>query len=122
MLDEEIPSLHLLILGGEVCPENLVGRWARPGRRMVNTYGPTETTVTATHADLTPGKPVTIGRPLPGYLIRLLDTNLKPVPEGAIGEICIGGIGVAQGYVGRREETNARFIQDPYAREAEARL
>src|SRR6266702_190537 len=122
MVDEEIPTLHLLILGGEVCPENLVARWARPGRRMVNTYGPTETTVTATYSDLTPGRPVTIGRPLPGYLIRLLDTNLKPVPEGAIGEICIGGIGVAQGYVGRREETNARFIQDPYAREAEARL
>src|SRR6266571_8315905 len=123
MLDEEIPSLHLLILGGEVCPENLVGRWARPGRRMVNTYGPTETTVTATHADLTPGKPVTIGRPLPGYLIRLLDTNLKPVPEGAIGEICIGGIGVAQGYVGRPEKTRARFIRDPYTQdEVESRL
>src|SRR6266487_5275066 len=123
MLDEEIPTLRLLILGGEVCPENLVARWARPGRRMVNTYGPTETTVTATHADLTPGRPVTIGRPLPGYVIRLLAAALKPVPEGATGEICIGGTGVARGYVGRPEETRARFIQDPYSPdEIESRL
>jgi non-ribosomal peptide synthetase-like protein len=120
MIEEEIPTLHLLILGGEACPENLVARWARPGRRIVNTYGPTETTVTATHADLTPGKPVTIGRPLPGYYIRILDENLQPVPVGSIGEICIGGVGVARGYVGRLEETRARFIQDPYAESGEA--
>src|SRR5438552_13741886 len=119
MLDEEIPSLRILILGGEACPENLVARWARPGRRMVNTYGPTETTVTATHADLVLGRPVTIGRLLPGYLIRLLDANLQPVTAGAIGEICIGGIGVARGYVGRPEETRARFIQEPYVQKGE---
>ena len=96
MLDEEIPTLHLVILGGEVCPENLVTRWARPGRRLVNTYGPTETTVTATYSDLTLGKPVTIGRPLPGYRVRILDETLHPVPEtternsGAIhsGSVC----------------------------------
>src|SRR2546426_135082 len=119
MLDEEIPTLHLVILGGEVCPENLVTRWARPGRRLVNTYGPTETTVTATYSDLTLGKPVTIGRPLPGYHVRILDETLHPVPEGATGEICIGGIGVARGYVGRPKETLARFIQDPYVQKGE---
>ncbi len=112
MLEEDIPTLHLVILGGEVCPENLVTRWARPGRRLVNTYGPTETTVTATYSDLAPGKPVTIGRPLPGYRVHILDETLHPVPEGATGEICIGGIGVARGYVGRPKETLARFIQD----------
>ena len=115
MLEEEIPTLRLLILGGEACPERLVARWSRPGRRIVNTYGPTETTVTATYADVTPGKPVTIGRPIPGYQIRIFDGTLEPVPEGAAGEICIGGIGVARGYVGRAEETKARFIQDRYA-------
>ncbi|TMI58586.1 amino acid adenylation domain-containing protein [Candidatus Bathyarchaeota archaeon] len=119
MLDEEIPTLHLVILGGEVCPENLVSRWARSGRRLVNTYGPTETTVTATYSDLTPGKPVTIGRPLPGYHVRILDGTLRPVPEGATGEICIGGIGVARGYVGRPKETMARFIQDPFVQKGE---
>src|SRR6266571_7691349 len=121
MLEEEIPTLHLVILGGEVCPENLVTRWARPGRRIVNTYGPTETTVTATYSDLKPGKPITIGRPLPGYHIRILNESLQPVPEGVTGEICIGGIGVARGYVGRPQETMARFIQDPYAQKGEVK-
>ena len=48
MLDEDVPSLRLLILGGEKCSAQLIEKWARPGRRIVNTYGPTETTVIAT--------------------------------------------------------------------------
>jgi amino acid adenylation domain-containing protein len=48
MLDEDIPTVRLLILGGEACPQELVGRWCRTGRRMVNSYGPTEATVIAT--------------------------------------------------------------------------
>ena len=114
MLEEDVPSLRILLLGGETCPEPLISRWYRPGRRIVNTYGPTETTVTATYVDLVPGKPVTIGRPLPGYSIRLLDEMLQPVSEGAIGEICIGGPGVARGYVGLPEETKTRFIQETH--------
>ncbi|HVO39761.1 MAG TPA: amino acid adenylation domain-containing protein, partial [Spirochaetia bacterium] len=114
-LTEDIPSIHLLILGGETCPPELVARWARPGRRIVNTYGPTETTVTATFADLVPGKPVTIGRPLPGCTAQLLDDHLHPVAAGAAGEICIGGPGVARGYVGLPGETRSRFILDPAA-------
>ena len=67
MLKEDVPTLRLLILGGEACPDRVVARWARPGRRVVNTYGPTETTVIATYTDLSPDKPVTIGRAVPGY-------------------------------------------------------
>jgi non-ribosomal peptide synthetase component F len=66
-INEEIPSLRLIEVGGEACPQNLVARWAKPGRRFLNTYGPTEATITATWAELEPGKPVTIGRPLPSY-------------------------------------------------------
>src|SRR5437773_1526422 len=62
MLAEDVPTLRLLIFGGEACPEQLVERWARSGRRLVNTYGPTEATVIATYTDLFPGEPVTIGR------------------------------------------------------------
>ena len=72
MLAEDVPTLRLLILGGEVCPDRLVERWARPGRRIVNTYGPTEATVIATYADLSRGKPVTIGRAVPSYRVYLL--------------------------------------------------
>ena len=114
MLEEDVPSLRILILGGETCPGELVDRWYQPDRRIVNTYGPTETTVTATYADLFPGMPVTIGRPLPGYRIRLLDPDLRPVSEGEIGEICIGGLGVSRGYAGLGKETATRFIRDPY--------
>ena len=65
--EEDLPTVRLLILGGEVCPQDLLWRWWKPGRRMVNTYGPTEATVIATYADCDVEKPVTIGRPLPNY-------------------------------------------------------
>jgi non-ribosomal peptide synthetase-like protein len=107
---EDLPALRLLILGGETCSKHLVERWARPGRRIVNTYGPTETTVIATWADISPGKPVTIGRPLPGYSVYILDDRLQPVPPGATGEICIAGAGIARGYRGLPDETRARFV------------
>ncbi len=119
MLKEDVPTLRLLILGGEACPDRVVARWARPGRRVVNTYGPTETTVIATYTDLSPGKPVTIGRAVPGYRVHLLDDGLRPVPRGEVGEICIGGAGVARGYVGLPERTRERFVPDPFAPDGE---
>ena len=124
MLAEDVPTLRLLIFGGEACPEWLVARWARSGRRLVNTYGPTETTVIATYAELLPGKPVTIGHAVPGYRVYLLDDELRPAPRGEAGEICIGGAGVARGYVGLSDETRARFVPDPFAPadEADARI
>lgn len=110
MVEGDIPTLRLLILGGERCPPHLVARWARPGRRIVNTYGPTETTVIATYADVSAGKPVTIGRAVPGCDVYILDSDLRPMPPGETGEICIGGAGVARGYLGLPEETRDRFI------------
>src|SRR6266700_2312322 len=115
MVSEDVPTLRLLIFGGEKCPDQLAERWARPGRRLVNTYGPTEATVIATYTDLLPGKPVTIGRAVPGYRVYLLDDGLRPVPTGEMGEIWIGGVGVARGYVGLPGSTEARFLPDPFA-------
>jgi len=82
MLAGDVPTLRLLILGGEACPDQVVERWARPGQRMVNTYRPTEATVIATYADLYRGKPVTIGRAVPGCRVYLLDDSLRPVRPG----------------------------------------
>lgn len=110
-LHEELPALHTINVGGEACPQGLVARWSRPGRRILNTYGPTETTITASWTELTPGRAVTIGRPLPTYSIQLLDESLRPVEQGASGEICIGGPGVAPGYINRSELTAEKFIQ-----------
>jgi non-ribosomal peptide synthetase-like protein len=113
-LDRDVPSIHTLIVGGEPCPRDLVERWSRPERRMLNTYGPTETTVTATWCELEPGRPITIGRPIPGYRVYVLDEALRPVPHGRTGEICIGGAGVAQGYVNRPDLTAAKFVPNPF--------
>ena len=113
-LDRDIPSLRLLLVGGEACPRDLVQRWSRPGRRMLNTYGPTEATVTATWTELLPDRPVTIGRPLPTYTVHILDERRQPVPDGQTGEICIGGPGVARGYVNRPDLTADRFIPNTF--------
>lgn len=115
LIEDDLPTVRILILGGEQCPQDLVTRWARPGRRMVNTYGPTEATVIATYADCVPGRPVTIGRAVPGYSVHLLDDRMRPVPEGAEGELYIGGPGVARGYVGLPALTAEKFVDDPFA-------
>jgi amino acid adenylation domain-containing protein len=121
-LERDVPSLRLLLVGGEACPDDLVKRWSRPGRRMLNTYGPTETTVTATWSELLPDRPVTIGRPFPTSTVYILDNVLQPVLPGHEGEICIGGPCVAPGYVNRPELTAERFVRDPYSGRPGARL
>ncbi|MBC7658883.1 MAG: amino acid adenylation domain-containing protein [Chitinophagaceae bacterium] len=110
MQDHEIPSLRLINLGGEACPADLVKRWHHPGRRILNTYGPTETTVTATFAELLPDEPVTIGRPLPGYETFVLNEHLRVVADGAEGELCIAGPGLAVGYVNQETLTHEKFV------------
>jgi non-ribosomal peptide synthetase-like protein len=112
-LEFPIPSLRMIVVGGEPCPPELVDRWAPRVGRMLNTYGPTEATVTATWTELSVGKRVTIGHPMPGYRVDILDSELRPVPYGEAGEICIGGRGVAQGYVGRAQLTAGKFVPDP---------
>ena len=67
LIDRDLPTVRLLVLGGEVCMQELVTRWAKGGRRLLNTYGPTEATVVATWTECTAGEPITIGRALPGY-------------------------------------------------------
>ncbi|GAA1027322.1 MULTISPECIES: Pls/PosA family non-ribosomal peptide synthetase [Amycolatopsis] len=109
-IPRELPLVRAILVGGEACPGQLVERWSRPGRRILNTYGPTEATVTATWGELRPGRPVTIGRPLPTYSVVLLDHGREPVPDGEVGEICLGGPGVARGYTGRPALTADRFI------------
>jgi len=102
-----------MIFGGEACPQNLVARWYRAGRTILNSYGPTEATVTATLTELTPDKSVTIGVPLPTYSIVILDpVEDKTVPTGELGEIGIAGVGLALGYLNRDELTMKKFIRD----------
>jgi non-ribosomal peptide synthetase-like protein len=123
LVHEDVPALRLLILGGEVCPPDLVKRWWREGsspgggggRRIVNTYGPTEATVIATCADCAPDRPVTIGRPLPNYHVHIVDDSLHAVPPGVLGELCISGVGLAQGYLNRPDLTAEKFLPNPFS-------
>ena len=111
-LDRTIASMTTVILVGGSCPPELVARWGR-GRRILSTYGPTEATGACFWAEVRPGEPVRLGRPLPTYRTGLFDENLRPVRYGEVGEICVGGPGVARGYVNRPDLTAERFVPDP---------
>ena len=113
-MTEPVPSLRQLVLSGEVCRPQLVERWAEPGRLMLNVYGPTETTVNATAAVCERGRPVTIGRPLEGYEALVLDGDMRPLPQGAEGELYIGGPGIARGYLKQPNLTESSFIISPH--------
>ena len=123
LFPRDVAGLRLINLGGEMCPQALVERWATPDRQLFNTYGPTEATVSASLARLHRGTPVTIGKPLPNYGLMVVDSELKLLPAGETGELCIIGPGVAQGYLGRPDLTVEKFVANPYAEnEHEARL
>ncbi|MVU81573.1 amino acid adenylation domain-containing protein [Nocardia sp. ET3-3] len=109
-----LDDLRLIVTGGEPCPPELVAAWAAPGRRHFNDYGPTEATVWAAGGPLSPGEPITIGRPAPGIGALVLDDRLRPVPDGVIGELYLSGIALARGYFGRADLTASRFVADPH--------
>ena len=93
---EALDSVRLLIVGGEACPPELVERLSTPEREMWNTYGPTEATVVASGVQLHPGQPVTIGYPLDGWDLTVVDESGQPVAAGVQGELVIGGVGLAR--------------------------
>ncbi len=112
-IEEDVPTLRFLLVSGEACPQDIVNRWYHHKCRMLNAYGPTEATVTATWTELQPDQKVTIGIPLPTYSVAILDPEMSEVvPLGQTGEIAIGGIGLAEGYVNRDDLTAARFVPD----------
>jgi amino acid adenylation domain-containing protein len=124
-------SVRLLVVGGEKASRPLYTRWrAAVGHRprFLNAYGPTETTVTATlyepaaepDDDQFPDLP--IGRPMPGVTCLVVDEAMQPVRDGQAGELCIGGGGVALGYLHLPERTAARFVPDPCAGHRDARM
>ncbi|MFI9387340.1 amino acid adenylation domain-containing protein [Kutzneria sp. NPDC052558] len=116
---EKLPKLRLVSVGGEAPAGALVDDWARPGREFWNGYGPAETTVAVTLMRCEPpsnGRIPPIGRPMPNHRASVLDEQLRPVPIGVPGELCIAGAGLAQGYLGRPGLTAERFVPDPFAR------
>jgi len=93
---ESLENVRLLIFGGEACPPELAERLAVDGREVWNTYGPTETTVVACAALLDGTAPVRIGLPLDGWDLAVVGSDGTPVSEGEVGELIIGGVGLAR--------------------------
>jgi len=117
---EKLTSLRVVILGGEALSTVLVERHHRllPHADLFNEYGPTETTVWASAHRTVPneeGLRVPIGRPIGNAQVYVLDCSLQPVPIGVVGELYIGGAGVARGYWNRPELTVSHFVDDPFA-------
>lgn len=112
-IEDELPNVRLLLVSGEVCPRDLIARWHRPDRTILNAYGPTEATVTTTLAVLEPDAPVTIGKPLPTYTVVILSPDRdEAFPRGETGEIGVAGICLSPGYLNRPELTREKFIAD----------
>ena len=109
---EGLSRCRLVMSGGEGYPMSLRDsiRACAPGIRIINTYGPTETTVSCNAADLTTADAVTVGRPLLNYREYIVDKFGDIAPYGVIGELYIGGVGVARGYKNLPEKTAEAFV------------
>ncbi|MBQ0933566.1 amino acid adenylation domain-containing protein [Ideonella sp. 4Y16] len=117
-------SVRITVIGGEAAKWEHVERWQRltrhPDFTLFNTYGPTEATIIATRGRVDPtdrppsGTSVPLGRSISNVRVYVLDANLEPTAFGVPGEICIGGAGVARGYLNLPGLTAEKFVPDPY--------
>ena len=128
-----LPSnVRLIVVGGEKASPKALAQWQRIAEdriRWINAYGPTETTVGSLFYEAKPGefigdnhRDVPIGRPIANTSAVILDPDLRPVPVGEPGELCISGAGLARGYLNRPELTAEKFIASPFSPQASGRL
>lgn len=117
---EQCTHLRWIYTGGEIVPATLLSHLlARLRTEVFLFYGPTEASINATAWYCSPNDQVQrvfLGRPIANVQVYLLDTHLQPVPIGVLGEIYIGGVGLAQGYLRRPDLTAERFIPNPFGR------
>jgi amino acid adenylation domain-containing protein len=113
-----------ILCGGEALPRDLASQLLERASSVWNMYGPTETTIWSAISRITSHNgPITIGRPIANTEVYILDSYLEPVPVGVLGELFIGGEGVARGYLHRPELTAEKFIPNPFRKgDSEARL
>ncbi|AFE10580.1 Long-chain-fatty-acid--CoA ligase [Corallococcus coralloides DSM 2259] len=119
--DGGLEGIRTLISAGEAVPAALVRKWSE-GRRMLNGYGPTEVTVCASVATSLSPERVTVGKPLGNVRLYVLDEAQRPVGVGVVGELYVGGAGLARGYLGQPALTAERFLPDGFSGEASSRL
>ncbi|MFN8588288.1 MAG: AMP-binding protein, partial [Candidatus Eisenbacteria bacterium] len=107
-----LPELKLIYVGGEELPLDVAARWA-PGRRLENGYGPTECSVTVVRTPVRAGEPVRIGWPVEGNTAYVLDPEMRELPPGTPGELCIAGPSVTRGYLHQPQLTAERYVEHP---------
>ncbi|WP_085031317.1 hybrid non-ribosomal peptide synthetase/type I polyketide synthase [Ensifer aridi] len=118
----ELPDLTVIKSGGEPLQSNLIERWGK-NRRIFNSYGPTETTVYCIRTEVKcDGHKPPIGRPAINTKAYILDRYGNPAPIGAIGELYVGGVGVARGYINRDELTRELFKPNRFDNEPQSRI
>jgi amino acid adenylation domain-containing protein len=108
--------------GGEAFPKDLVTQLLPKCEEIWNLYGPTETTIYSTIKQITNDEDITIGKPVANTQIYILDEALNNLTDGSIGEIYIGGDGVAVGYLNRAELSAERFVKDVFSPIESARM
>lgn len=123
---EDCTSIKRVICSGEALPVELQRQFFRRLKAQLhNLYGPTEASVDVSSWQCMPeneGSTVPIGRPISNMKLHILDRNLQPVPVGIAGELHIGGLGLARGYLNRLELTAEKFIPDPFTNSCGERL
>lgn len=120
ILPYNLPAVETIVTAGESVSNACLQIAGQV--KLLNGYGPTEATVCAAMKQLRENIPITIGSPMPNTKIYILTDALQPVPINVIGEIYIGGEGLARGYIGDTQETQLKFVKDPFSCEKGARL
>jgi amino acid adenylation domain-containing protein/non-ribosomal peptide synthase protein (TIGR01720 family) len=111
-----LAKLKVILVGGEALPQDKYELLKQlPSTKVVHVYGPTETTIWSTACELHDTSLLTIGKPLINENVLVRDRHQALCPAGIIGEICIGGAGVARGYLNRQELTGEKFVPHPFA-------
>ncbi len=119
-IDEKLlDRIKFLILGGEKLHIKLFEKLEKKNCEIFNFYGLTETTIACTQNKNTNINNISIGKPLNNYKGYILNKDLKPIPIGAIGELHIGGAGLARGYLNKPELTKEKFIPNPFQTDEE---
>jgi len=119
---EALKQIDTLLVGGEALSETLSSELLEVrGKSIFNMYGPTETTIWSTIKEITEKGAITIGKPIANTQVYVLDMNKELCPVGVIGELCIGGDGVAMGYLGRDDLNALMFIEDSFSNASDDR-